>query len=121
MDPQYDVLARLDHLKNDLKSALLKENSPPPTLTSNNTQPPSTGAKTSKTSLSEGQSTKQSQPMSKIDEVRSKIIGFTTRYMSPFRIEMEAVYVDHTATNRPYQDVEDMVDYAKLLAANPHT
>ena len=41
--------------------------------------------------------------------------------MSPFRIEMEAVYVDHTATNRPYSDIEDMVDYAKLFAANPHT
>ena len=66
-------------------------------------------------------SLKQDRSVSKIDEIRSKIIGFTTRYMSPFRIEMETVYVDHTATNRPYQDVEDMVDYAKLLAANPHT
>ena len=31
------------------------------------------------------------------------------------------MYVDHTATNRAYQTVEDMIKYAKLYAANPHT
>jgi hypothetical protein len=57
----------------------------------------------------------------KIDIIRDNIIGFNTRYVSPFNIELESVYVDHTATNRPYRTVEDMIKYAKKFAANPHT
>ena len=41
--------------------------------------------------------------------------------MSPVNIELQSVYVDHTATNRPYQTIEDMVSYSKRFAANPHT
>ena len=44
-------------------------------------------------------------PESKIDIIRENIIGFNTRYISPFNIELESVYVDHTATNRPYRTV----------------
>jgi hypothetical protein len=57
----------------------------------------------------------------KIDQIRSKILGFNTRYISPFNIELETIYVDHTATNRAYRSIEDMIDYAKKFAANPHT
>ena len=57
----------------------------------------------------------------KIDRIRENIIGFNTLYMSPFNIELQAVYVDHTATNRPYRSVEDMVKYTKKFVANPHT
>ena len=57
----------------------------------------------------------------KIDIIRENIIGFNTRYTSPFNIELESVYVDHTATNRPYTAVENMIKYAKKFAANPHT
>lgn len=39
---------------------------------------------------------------SKINQIRENIIGFNTRFISPFNIELETVYVDHTATNRPY-------------------
>ena len=53
--------------------------------------------------------------------IRKNIIGFNTEYISPFNIELETVYVDHTATNRPYKPVESMISYAKTFAANPHT
>ena len=59
--------------------------------------------------------------LDKISLIRKNIIGFNTRYMSPFNIELESVYVDHTATNRPYKTVESMIEYAKKFAANPHT
>lgn len=36
-------------------------------------------------------------------------------------MRLEAVYVDHTATNRPFKAIETMVEYAKLFTANPHT
>jgi hypothetical protein len=49
------------------------------------------------------------------------VIGFNTEYISAFNIQLESVYVDHTATNRPYRPVENMIEYAKTLAANPHT
>ena len=57
----------------------------------------------------------------KIDIIRENIIGFNTRYISPFNIELESVYIDHTATNRPYRSVEDIIRYTKQFAANPHT
>lgn len=57
----------------------------------------------------------------KIEVIRKNIIGFNTEYISPFNIQLEAVYVDHTATNRPYKTVESMISYAKTFAANPHT
>lgn len=31
------------------------------------------------------------------------------------------MYIDHTATNRPFKLVEVLVEHAKLFAANPHT
>ena len=37
------------------------------------------------------------------------------------QLDVETIYVDHTATNRPFRTVEIMVEYAKLFAANPHT
>lgn len=61
------------------------------------------------------------EPMEKIEVIRKNIEGFNTLYMSPFNIELEAVYVDHTATNRPYKTVEDMIKFTKKFAANPHT
>ena len=48
---------------------------------------------------------KPSTSMQKIDIIRQNIIGFNTRYSSPFNIELESVYVDHTATNRAYKTV----------------
>ena len=57
----------------------------------------------------------------KIAVIRKNIIGFNTEYISPFNIQLETVYVDHTATNRPYKPVESMISYAKTFAANPHT
>lgn len=59
--------------------------------------------------------------LSKIDEIRSNIIGFNTTYITPCNIEVETVYVDHTATSRPYKKIEDMIEYAKKFSANPHT
>lgn len=49
------------------------------------------------------------------------MIGFNTEYVSAFNIQLESVYVDHTATNRPYKPVESMIEYAKTFSANPHT
>lgn len=53
--------------------------------------------------------------------MRKNVIGLNTTFTSGFLLNLEAVYVDHTATNRPYQAVEEMIEHAKLLAANPHT
>lgn len=41
--------------------------------------------------------------------------------MSPYKFDLEALYADHTATNRPYKDIEEVINYSKTLAANPHT
>ena len=57
----------------------------------------------------------------KLDWVRSNIVGFNTNYISAFELELEALYVDHTATNRPFKTVEAMDSHAKLFTANPHT
>lgn len=57
----------------------------------------------------------------KLREIRSNVIGLNTSFISGCLLDLEAVYVDHTATNRPYRAVEEMVNHAKLLAANPHT
>lgn len=80
-----------------------------------------TSSSREKTTRPEESPRKKKKNHNKIEEIRSNIIGFNTRYTSPFNIELEAVYVDHTATNRPYRTVEDMVRYAKKFAANPHT
>lgn len=53
--------------------------------------------------------------------IRENIIGFNTTYTSAVGLEIESVYVDHTATNRPFKLVEVLVEHAKLFAANPHT
>lgn len=58
---------------------------------------------------------------SKIELIRSQIIGLRTLVKSPFGFQLETLYADHTATNRPYESVEDVIKYAKYLAANPHT
>jgi selenocysteine lyase/cysteine desulfurase len=49
------------------------------------------------------------------------VVGLNTKFTSCLQLELYAVYVDHTATNRPFKTIEDMVDHAKLYAANPHT
>ena len=41
----------------------------------------------------------------KIEEIRSNIIGLRTVFSSPYKLDLEALYADHTATNRPYKDV----------------
>ena len=41
----------------------------------------------------------------KIDFIRENIVGLCTRYISPYNIELETVYIDHTATNRAYTPV----------------
>jgi selenocysteine lyase/cysteine desulfurase len=57
----------------------------------------------------------------KLNWVRENAVGINTTYLSAVGLELDAVYVDHTATNRPFQSVEAMVSYAKLFTANPHT
>ena len=53
--------------------------------------------------------------------IRKNVVGFNTRYTSELKVELEALYVDHTATNRPFKAIETAVSYFKLHAANPHT
>jgi selenocysteine lyase/cysteine desulfurase len=57
----------------------------------------------------------------RIEMIRGKIIGLRTVFKSPFGFNLETVYADHTATNRAYESIEDVISSAKLLAANPHT
>ena len=55
----------------------------------------------------------------KLEWVRSNVVGFTSRYTSQLSLELEAIYVDHTATNRPFKTIEKMVEYSRLYSANP--
>lgn len=78
--------------------------------------------KSTKTVVSESTTIQnESACLSKIDTIRSNVIGLSTVYTSPLNIQMEAVYVDHTATNRAYRSIEDMIQCAKQFTANPHT
>lgn len=40
-----------------------------------------------------------------LEEIRRNVIGLNTSFVSGFLLNLEAVYVDHTATNRPYRAV----------------
>ena len=53
--------------------------------------------------------------------IRENIVGINTTYTSQMQLEIETVYVDHTATNRPFRSIEIMVEHAKLFTANPHS
>ncbi len=53
--------------------------------------------------------------------IRTKIIVLRTIVKSPFGFNLETLYADHTATNRAYKSIEDVISYSKYLAANPHT
>jgi hypothetical protein len=108
-------LAKLDQLKKEMKNTLSAEEN-----FQKNLPVLKLASKTSTTKTSNV--TENSVVFtSKIDKLRENIVGFNTRYISPFNIELETVYVDHTATNRPYRKVEDMIEYAKKFSANPHT
>jgi selenocysteine lyase/cysteine desulfurase len=56
-----------------------------------------------------------------MEQIRNQIIGLRTIVKSPFGFNLESVYADHTATNRSYEPIEDLINYSKYLAANPHT
>jgi selenocysteine lyase/cysteine desulfurase len=56
-----------------------------------------------------------------MEKIRDQVIGLRTIFTSPFSFDLEALYADHTATNRPYQSIEKLIAYTKTLVANPHT
>lgn len=62
-----------------------------------------------------------SNSQEKMTMIRSKIIGLRTMVKSPFGFNLQTLYADHTATNRAYQSIEEVIKYSKYLAANPHT
>jgi hypothetical protein len=109
-----DLLQRLNLLKKEMQKNISSE--PNGSLSQ-------TGVEKCRSAEKEASrvSLKHQGSFEKIDRIRENVVGFNTRYVSPFNIELEAVYVDHTATNRPYRAVEDMIKYAKKFAANPHT
>lgn len=58
---------------------------------------------------------------SKMEIIRSQIVGLRTVNKSPFGYSLETLYADHTATNRAYSSIEELIGSAKYLSANPHT
>lgn len=58
---------------------------------------------------------------SKMEIIRSQIVGLRTVNKSPFGYALETLYADHTATNRAYSSIEELIGSAKYLSANPHT
>lgn len=57
----------------------------------------------------------------KMEIIRSQIVGLRTVNKSPFGYSLETLYADHTATNRAYSSIEELIASAKYLSANPHT